>query len=680
MSEDLSLEFSYLDAPRVAGNLQGGAYKMQDGWFADSINANNYLSWNLSADVHRGANFSTMYGDIVAKYQAKNQFLRQGNYPDGASHRTEENWDLGGEFMNYTFFPSVIRHGSSVTCLSYVAMYTSKDPTKLLPEGHAPDFVKVQTAGDTPVTIHVDRTHLGDDSTKAAVISAINAGNPAAGSYLCFFPFVSKDQYYGKRSKDGPKSWAIHGASLGLAMFAAMRGFPSIHYTGYINRLEPNMRINKDYDKEEGNQTADALVAISQSFNIVENVSLLPYKMEYAMRKGFPLCIPFSTSYQQPLSKVMADPNLWRSHFQIGMAASKNIFTLSRAADGEAYAHSGTTILCGVTANDMGSLAAMAYINTYLDGDEMGYRVNDQQGMQSNFAHYAGRSYNNRMDSSAKNKALRERIEKEGYKPVMSERAQQHGARQYNQMQETAAKKAAKSGDKLRKQEARTAKRVADIKSGNKAVKRKSAKKSAVDRVIAPRKKMPKKPKGKGGKRAPRASPYKAAKQQYNPMDFSNIASKIMPRGTLPEEYQSARHAERAARYNLAQSNIDTPDVRMAPEQLDDDDAEEDALHRRALAQRRAAAAMGSDPAYGGPEPDIGGQKPTMARQARTRPQSHLSRMSHPGVVLPRGMVELPVNPGITGVGHAAGRYGARRAQAGIFSDLGNAIDGITHI
>lgn len=212
---------------------------------------------------------------------------------------------FGGEWYHYTFFPAIRKFGSQTRVLTYVAMYSSFNPwkgTRSIPY-NAPRFQQYTTRADTrapnigPVTINVDNQYIGSDDTVLAIQAALENTRPMNGSYLCFFPLVTYDQFVAETPYQDEESesylegraraWRLSGSSLGSAVQTLIQGYPSVFFTGYLSAIYPNERIMRS------GETAGDSYKVPVQMNFVEQVDQIALKVAYcADSPPLPIVIP----------------------------------------------------------------------------------------------------------------------------------------------------------------------------------------------------------------------------------------------------------------------------------------------------------------------------------------------------------------------------------------------------
>lgn len=177
--------------------------------------------------------------------------------------------------------------------------------------GHEPvwlDGTSVQTAAGT-LMVYIDTQYIARNSDSIlSVLSAVRATadrikQRTGNLYVTISPFVSPANYsehvqfarYMKQdSAMSPRrAFGFTGASLGLAVTAAMLGLPNMAYTGYLSSFGTN-KVATD-DIEEGS----VFVNVFLGSNMVEIIEEVPAKIAWAMHFLIGLVIPLNNTWHR---------------------------------------------------------------------------------------------------------------------------------------------------------------------------------------------------------------------------------------------------------------------------------------------------------------------------------------------------------------------------------------------
>jgi hypothetical protein len=165
---------------------------------------------------------------------------------------------------------------------------------------------------------------------------------------------------------------------MGLAFYAAMMGFSSVMYTGYLRTIVPQSvsgtdrgaseknwnfvpEESKEYVLSRGHSTwnpavTNGLAQIQRHFDLVETVSQIGYKMTYAMEYNFPLIMPPETDMGYPIQKLTRRPDFIAAHLDFRIPKIFVLMTdIMRAINILKF---GSPVAMAVTATEAGILAA----------------------------------------------------------------------------------------------------------------------------------------------------------------------------------------------------------------------------------------------------------------------------------------------------------------------------------
>jgi hypothetical protein len=274
-----------------------------------------------------------------------------------------------GNFYHYTFFPAVSRTQDQIHVMSYAVVYSN------FPVGAwtytRPEYKKFFHEGGSSADdyVMVDTALLGDQNIDRTIVAALNNCHPAPKTYLTIIPMVSQEEHDAVREAGARNPFRLSGASCGCAIFAAVMGMASVHYTGYVKAIAPNTVISKDpmwMSKSDrgvnvslnfGGWGADGVATVGKTYDFVEAVDLLDYKILWAVRTNTPIVMPTKTTDGMPLAAVA------RNHpsgaFRTEMLPY--VMTMASAYDNKVnYLEKPTPLLIGVTITDYAVLGAYA--------------------------------------------------------------------------------------------------------------------------------------------------------------------------------------------------------------------------------------------------------------------------------------------------------------------------------
>lgn len=317
----------------------------------------------------------------------------------------DSRWDTAVQFpwWNCTYFPVVYDtlsdNVASKQIIPWCVMYTNVKLTNTSRYGsqrNTDGYGKDGSNGDvmcfeqplwTPLTtrqplpgnVFIDGRYLGNMDAWAAVIASCENCGVANDTYLYFFPCVSDNDFDAKTKSMNASSpdlaWRFGGPSLGLAVAAAIMGMPQIMYTGYLKAMIPNRLLDNTPNYLRGtNAPPAALKEVGATLNIVESVDMLTLKCAYAINQQWPLIIPYVSSLEYPLEKLLSDRFGASNKFLYHI--SRAIYTSALMNDAIPYAGFQTTLLMAGNLMDTAALSVMALVFFFGDPDLFGIPKN----------------------------------------------------------------------------------------------------------------------------------------------------------------------------------------------------------------------------------------------------------------------------------------------------------------
>lgn len=286
----------------------------------------------------------------------------QNCLPDGKVHK----WDDPEDAFNSALFPVVVRWTTGNRAIKkttfndevqdtseshafpvvYRACWSKFKPVKGVHIPHEPrwetiklhqlDSNGVAIDGDYRWSVFVDASLIGDIHCARSIVASLENSSIAANSYVYFFPDVTDEvrnnpQYPFKN----PEDHKVSGASLGMAIFAAVQGWPSILYTGYTSFILPGYKVQNTSHYQQQNTNlkptylkggpqsftsnnvttyGESYVAVGKQIDFVDSVQDLPYKMILAVFHKIPIIIPMTTALNTSTAQYIGAANqAWRT-------------------------------------------------------------------------------------------------------------------------------------------------------------------------------------------------------------------------------------------------------------------------------------------------------------------------------------------------------------------------------
>ncbi len=284
-------------------------YPQRMQFVSESVGQGKVLPKRLEMVPRAGPSYG---GHAIFRSLFQNQTLNIKDEIFGTFPYQPGNWGY-----TYTFFPGVFSSDVSAAVVPYIVIYSAQkpEPTMLY---HTPSYERLN--GINRKDIYIDFALLNDSNSHMAVISAVKGAAVFENSYLTFSPFVSEADF-----KKGGQVWRVRGASLGLSVAAALRFFPPIMYTGYLRNFGPHMQPGKGTQNTfPAGFPSDPQGRIEFNINNldwVEDVQKVGMKASWAVETGFPLIIPYKTSFGWPFQSF--DRKMMEVHKDTYMLATQ---------------------------------------------------------------------------------------------------------------------------------------------------------------------------------------------------------------------------------------------------------------------------------------------------------------------------------------------------------------------
>ena len=322
------------------------------------------------------------------------------NRRQGFSGKSLEEWDSAAGFSNMAMFPAISRNPETtqIICRPYAACYASFKPSPRS-IAHHPQWVDLKLDSST-ATIKIDASMLGDVNCKKSVLSALNMTCPRDGSYIWLMPFDQATAESGTDifAKEGGHAIPIGGASLGLAMIAAVLNMPRIAYTGFVRRLVPDYTDQGVTEAKAAelqfkggvaqhlyapmgpdtlpgpmslthtNMWKVAITRVPRSSDMVETVDGLPFKVAWSIATRTPLVIPNKSEYGEvPMSKILESDKFKGQHFLL--ATLPLAYSMVQAEEGLPYHRNASPILLACTVSEAALLGSYADLYYRVEGN-----------------------------------------------------------------------------------------------------------------------------------------------------------------------------------------------------------------------------------------------------------------------------------------------------------------------
>jgi hypothetical protein len=337
---------------------------------------------------------NTMHGEATGDRAAADVLMRGQRFSNNTpTYRWEEVNHQKSNFFNFARFPVVLRFAESdeskAIPLTYCVGYSdfeplwNDDPEKsmsraLLP--HKPEWRKITLAPDaldpnTTIEVMLDVALLMDINSVASIVASLNNSFPVAGSYIYFWPeFTEAPNEQGRFTKPGSIFADFHkhrlsGASMGMAVFAAVSGWDSYHFTGYVKYLTPGhvlrpngtqaLRAHDPSNAAAATVPAPGLLPVGKQLNFVENVNDIAIKMAFCVHHNNNLFFPSKDDLMKPLIALNSKESITLKAL---LEAMPDVYTMSEAQDGNPIVGpNGRRTLCmGSTVTEFQSLSLIS--------------------------------------------------------------------------------------------------------------------------------------------------------------------------------------------------------------------------------------------------------------------------------------------------------------------------------
>lgn len=272
-------------------------------------------------------------------------------------------WETG-KFCTHTLFPTKFTRtvGKKVDTffMSYYCFYSSF-PIRPPAGSFQPDYHPFTLNNDATITgetasgavVYIDRSLINDENALLSIIASCQNAYALDRAYITFIPRIDSMLFRTSTHWSDPSKYTIGGSSLGLAVFAAIKGWLPVLYTGYLNAPLPGGKLitapdaravlsvakydqlffapatsdgqtyNPYYDDKPWYLNPDAKVSQTQAPatwdqgvpiidrymaqpNFVESVGAVFSKIIYAVTHKIPIFIPMQTSFRTDMVSYIA--------------------------------------------------------------------------------------------------------------------------------------------------------------------------------------------------------------------------------------------------------------------------------------------------------------------------------------------------------------------------------------
>lgn len=354
------------------------------GYWPNTANHESILSYNLAHAEDRITDGKLLH-EAISRSQSFFTLRNQGVH-------NVTRWDTtpaaGRISFHYTFFPAtrVVRKKGTpyvtIDTISYMVVYHSAPMPGLHGMGLGPNHPVIREdyfdyrLGSS--VIKVDTALIGDKSCQASVAAAIETMRPTSGWYITIIPAVPGDDankvmdaVSGKSSDPFVREtiFRLSGASLGLAVAAAIGGLPSIHYTGYLTDFGPTNTAGPNAFSTYRRLGPDGLMSTLPDIGLISNPDDVWIKAAHLARYSLPFCLPATSANNQSLRALLAKATDFRERIQMQrnplyLQLMETAVSVPELEGGRNFFHRASTLLFVRTLSDcaiLGSLAQVAF-------------------------------------------------------------------------------------------------------------------------------------------------------------------------------------------------------------------------------------------------------------------------------------------------------------------------------
>ena len=291
---------------------------------------------------------NTSANDSTTILRYSNSQIQRGEW--GSRINGPIRWENAGRtnnnhFCTHTLFPVKFTRTYAKKIdtfyMSYYVFYSSV-PIKPHEKAFTPAYKEFILSPDATVdgvgagaSVKVDMTLINDENAILAIIASCQNSYAKSNSYITFIPRIDESLYTSSVNWSSPTRYTFGGSSCGMAVFAAIKGWMSVLYTGYINAPVPG---GKFISNEE---TREAMV--QQRYGTIDNANNFtagpglrdtaggyqssyqdePWYLRASDQPARQAGQPALTSAPSVISRVMAQPNFVES---VGGIFSKIVY------------------------------------------------------------------------------------------------------------------------------------------------------------------------------------------------------------------------------------------------------------------------------------------------------------------------------------------------------------------
>lgn len=170
-------------------------------------------------------------------------------------------------------------------------------------------------------TVHIDMTLINDENAILAIVASCQNSYAMAGSYITFIPRIDESLYTSSVNWSSSTRYTFGGSSCGMAVFAAVKGWMSVLYTGYINTPVPGGKyVTNEEIRESMAQQRYGSNLRNDAAGYQSSYQDQPW---YLRTEDQPNVNPQVTTAPSVISRVMAQPNFVES---VGGIFSKIVY------------------------------------------------------------------------------------------------------------------------------------------------------------------------------------------------------------------------------------------------------------------------------------------------------------------------------------------------------------------